>query len=68
MITNVDTAPGIFDHEVILFDIIIQSSVMPNRMAHSVYLYHKGDLNKVKQDTSVLKDSFLRAVTQNAIL
>ena len=27
-------------------------------MAHSVYLYHKGDLNSVKQDTCVFKDSF----------
>ena len=53
MITNVDTAPGISDHEVILFEITIQSSVIPDKMAHSVYLYHKGDLNSVKQDTYV---------------
>ena len=58
MITNVDTAPGISDYEVILFDITIQSSVVPDKMAHSVYLYHKGDLNKVKQDMCVFKDSF----------
>ena len=58
MITNVDTAPGISDHKVILFDITIQSSVIPDKMAHSVYLYRKGDLNSVKQDMCVFKDSF----------
>ena len=59
MITNVDTAPGISDHEVILFDITIQSSIIPDKMAHSLYLYHKGDLNtSVKQDMCVFKDSF----------
>ena len=35
MITNVDTAPGISDHEVILFDITMQSSATPDKMAHS---------------------------------
>ena len=58
MITNVDTASGISDHKVILFDITIQSSAIPDKMAHSVYLYNKGDLNRVKQDMCVFKDSF----------
>ena len=29
------------------------------KMAHSVYLYHKGDLNSVKQDMCDFKDSFM---------
>ena len=66
MITNVDIAPGISDHKVILFDITMQSGAVPDRMAHSVYLYHKGDLNSVKQDMCAFKET-LRAVTQNAI-
>ena len=58
MITNVDIAPGISDHEVILFDITMQPSTTPDKMAHSVYLYHKGDLNSVIQDMYEFKDSF----------
>ena len=38
MITNVDTAPGISDHEVILFDITIQSSAIPVHMQVKVLL------------------------------
>ena len=35
MITNVDTMPGISDHEVILFDITIQSSIIPESQSRS---------------------------------
>ena len=58
MITNVDIALGISNHEVILFDITMQSSTTPDKIAHSVYLYHKGDLNGVMQDMCAFKDSF----------
>ena len=57
-VNNVDTAPGISDREVIFFGITIQSSTIPDKMAHSVYLYRKGDLNSVKQYMCVFKDSF----------
>ena len=54
MITNVDTAPGISDHEVILFDITIQSSTIPDKMLiQCTYIYHRGGLNSVKQDMCV---------------
>ena len=54
----ITTAPGVSDHEVILFDITMQSGAIPDRMAHSIYLYHKGDLKNVKQDMCAFKDSF----------
>ena len=40
------------------YDITIKSSATPDKMAHSVYLYHKGDLNSIKQDMCAFKDSF----------
>ena len=58
MITKVDITPGISDDEVFLFDITMQSSTTPDKMTHSVYLYHKGDLNSVMQDMCAFQDSF----------
>ena len=64
MITNVDFVPRISDHEVILFDINIQSSLPPDNMTHFVYLYHKGDLNSVKQDMCAFEDSFMNSIPE----
>jgi len=34
MITGVDVVPGISDHEVVLFDINLQSSIPPDKMSN----------------------------------
>ena len=59
MISNVDVVPGMSDHEIIVFDINLHSCILPKQITHSVYLYHKGDLDSVRQDMSSFKDFFM---------
>jgi len=47
------------DHEAICFDINLQSSLPSDKISHFVYLYHKGDLDSVKQDTNAFHNTFI---------
>jgi len=59
MISDIDIVPGISDHEVICFDINLQSSLPSDKIPHFVYLYHKRDLDSVKQDMNAFHNTFI---------
>ena len=59
MISDIDVVPGISDHEAICFDINLQSSLPSDKLPHFVYLYHKGDLDNVKQDMNAFQSTFV---------
>ena len=59
MISDIDVVPGISDHEAIYFDINLQSSLPSDKIPHFVYLYHRRDLNSVKQDMNAFQCTFV---------
>ena len=58
-ISNVEVVPGMSDHEIIVFDINLYASTPCTKATYSVYLYHRGNLNGIRQDMLNFKDVFM---------
>ena len=58
-ISNVEVVPGMSDHEIIVFDINLYASTSCTKATYSVYLYHRGNLDGIRQDMLNFKDVFM---------
>ncbi len=60
LVTNVATTPGMSDHEAVVFNIDI-SAAKANKKARKVFIYHKGNMDGLKDDMRAFQESFLTA-------
>ena len=58
-ITNIQIVPGISDHDAICFQINLSSHLSSQESRHPVYLYHKANINGLKQDIVNFQQQFL---------
>ena len=64
-ISNLNTIPGISDHDAIIFDLCITRKPTTGKNQHSVALYHKGDLQSIKNDLATFSNNFLNSDPQS---
>ena len=64
-ISNFNTVPGISDHDAIIFDLQITLKPTTGKNQHSVALYHKGDLQSIKNDLVTFSNNFLNSDPQS---
>ena len=64
-ISNLNTVPGISDHDAIIFDLHITLKPTTGKNQHSVALYHKGDLQSIKNDLVTFSNNFLNSDPQS---
>jgi len=57
-IDNLKTVPGISDHDAITFDLQITYKPTTGKNQHSVALYHKGDIQSIKNDLVTFGNNF----------
>ena len=59
-ITNIDTVPGISDHDAVTVQ--LDTTVKyARKKPRTVYLYRKGNMEGLKEDMEIFKDSFLQS-------
>jgi len=58
-ISNVETTPGISDHDAILYSLNLSNKPFSNKIDHPIYLYHKGNMEGLKSDLSDFQLQFL---------
>ena len=58
-IFNIEVVPGMSDHEIVVFDINLHTSTPCTKATYSVYLYHKGNLDGIRQDVLNFKNVFM---------
>jgi len=59
LISNIKIAPGISDHDAILYSLDLHSRPLIDRIDHPIYLYYKGNLEGLKVDISNFQTQFL---------
>ena len=64
-ISNLNTVPGISDHDAIIFDLHITLKPTTGKNQHSVALYHKGDVQSIKNDLVTFSNNFLNSDLQS---
>ncbi|XP_065892800.1 uncharacterized protein [Dysidea avara] len=64
-ISNLNTVPGISDHDAIIFDLHITRKPTTGKNQHSVALYHKGDLQSIKNNLATFSNNFLNSDPQS---
>ena len=57
--------PGISDHDAIIFDFDIIHKPTSSRNQHKVALYHKGDIQSIKDDLITYRNAFLLSNPQS---
>ena len=64
-ISDLDIVPGISDHDAIIFDFDIIHKPTSSRNQHKVALYHKGDIQSIKDDLITFRNAFLLSNPQS---
>ena len=70
-ISDLSIIPGMSDHEAVVFCVDMESKTTNNKIEHKAALYHKANLESIKDDLSSFQTSFLesdpysRSVEQN---
>ena len=60
MLADVATVPGMSDHEAITFSLKYLIP-QPTKTAHKVYLYHKGDIEAIKEEIIKFQEQFIHS-------
>jgi len=59
ILTQISVVPGMSDHEAVLFSVNVKDCIPDNITEHSIYLYHKGNIDAIKNDAMDLSNTFL---------
>ena len=64
MLKDVSIVPGMSDHEAITFS-LSHSSSQVSKPAHKVYLFHKGNIEAIKEEITSFQESFINSDPYN---